>query len=116
MAYFPQTNAYIRAPRVNLPRPMSIDFFLDHTNLVRGQLHVVSATGGRAQTAKPMPNGCLAELRIGSESGTIRGIAEMLPGRETVHGWVQPFKFVALGDDDYDSLRRVISSGAAGSA
>jgi hypothetical protein len=92
---------------------MSIDFCLDQKNLVRGDLQVVSATGGRAQTAKPVPNGCIAELRIGSDSGLIRGIAEMLPGRQTIHGWVQPFRFVALGDEDYDSLRKVLNAGSA---
>ena len=92
---------------------MSIDFCLGQQNLVRGHLHVVSATGGRAQTAKPVPNGCIAELRIGADAGMIRGIAEMLPGRQTIHGWLQPFRFVALGDEDYDSLRKVITSASA---
>ncbi len=113
MAHFPQTNTFVRAPRINFRRPLSIDFCLDQKNLVRGDLHVVSATGGRAQTPKPVPEGCLAELRIGSESGMIRGIAEMLPGRQTIHGWLQPFRFVALGDDDYDSLRQVLKTGSA---
>lgn len=113
MAHFPQANSFVRAPRLNLRRPISIDFCLDQKNMVRGDLHVVSTTGGRAQTAKPVPEGCLAELRIGSESGLIRGIAEMLPGRQTIHGWLQPFRFVALGDDDYDSLRKVLNAGSA---
>lgn len=78
--------------------------------MVRGDLHVVSATGGRAQIGKPVPEGCLAELRIGTEAGLIRGIAEMLPGRQTIHGWLQPFRFVALGDEDYDSLRKVLNT------
>jgi hypothetical protein len=112
MAHFPQTNAFVRAPRVNFRRPLSIDFCLGQKNLVRGDLHVVSTTGGRAQTVKPVPEGCIAELRIGSEQGTIRGIAEMLPGRQTIHGWLQPFRFVALGDDDYDSLRKVVHTAA----
>jgi hypothetical protein len=113
MAHFPQMNPHIRAPRINLRRPLSIDFCLDQKNLVRGDLHVVSSTGGRAQTVKPLPNGCLAELHIGAESGMIRGIAEMLPGRQTIHGWLQPFRFVALGDDDYDTLRQVLKAGSA---
>ena len=74
---------------------------------------MVSTTGGRAQTVKPVPNGCLAELHIGADGGTIRGIAEMLPGRQTIHGWLQPFRFVALGDDDYDCLQHVVKTGSA---
>jgi hypothetical protein len=113
MAHFPQTNAHVRAPRINLSRPVSIDFCLGQQNLVRGELHVVSATGGRAQTAKPVPDGCIAELHIGADQGMIRGIAEMLPGRQTIHGWLQPFRFVALGDEDYDSLRKVLGAASA---
>lgn len=48
------------------------------------------------------------ELRIGTGDGVIRGLAEILPGRSTIHGWSQPFKFVALADDDFISLQRIL--------
>jgi hypothetical protein len=89
---------------------MSIDFRHEESGIVRGDLQVVSTTGGRAQTKKPVSPGVLVELRIGTGEGVIRGIAEILPGRTTVHGWSQPFRFVALGDEDYDSLRKVMAS------
>jgi hypothetical protein len=92
---------------------MAVDFCLDQKNLVRGDLHVVSTTGGRAQTPKPVPEGCIAELRIGSDGRVIRGIAEMLPGQQTIHGWIQPFRFVALADDDYEGLKNMVSAGSA---
>jgi hypothetical protein len=88
---------------------MSIDFRVDERGIVRGHLYVVSSTGGRAQTAKPVNAGTLVELKIGSQVGTIRGIAEMLPGYQTINGYFQPFKFVALGDEDYDSLKKVLA-------
>lgn len=109
MAHFPQTNAFVRAPRVSLRRPMSIDFRLDEKGLVRGHLYVISTTGGRAQTPKPVTPGALVELRIGSQSGLIRCIAETLPGYQTINGYFQPFRFVALGDEDFESLRKVIA-------
>lgn len=108
MAHFPQTNASVRAPRVTLRRPMSIDFRLDQSGIVRGNLHVVSSTGGRAQTTKPVAPGILVELRIGTGEGVIRGIAELLPGNQIISGWLQPFRFVALGDEDYEKLRNVL--------
>ncbi len=89
---------------------MSIDFRFDQKNMVRGHLQVVSATGGRAQTPKPVTPGLIAELRIGTGTGIVRGIAELLPGHQTIHGWYQPFRFVALGDEDYDCLSRVLQS------
>lgn len=108
MAHFPQTNASVRAPRITLRRPMSIDFRLDQSGIIRGNLHVVSTTGGRAQMTKPVTGGTLVELRIGSGEGVIRGIAELLPGNQIINGWLQPFRFVALGDEDYERLRSVL--------
>jgi hypothetical protein len=113
MAHFPQTNAAVRAPRVSLRRPMSIDFRLEESGIVRGNLHVVSSTGGRAQTTKPVSGGTLVELRIGTGEGVIRGIAELLPGNQIISGWLQPFRFVALGDEDYEKLRLVLRSAIA---
>ena len=108
MAHFPQTSNFVRAPRITLRNPMSIDFRHELSGIIRGNLHVVSTTGGRAQTKKPVGAGTLVELRIGTGEGVIRGIAEILPGRSTVHGWSQPFKFVALADEDFVSLQRVL--------
>ncbi|HWR15607.1 MAG TPA: hypothetical protein VN577_12315 [Terriglobales bacterium] len=110
MAHFPQTNSSVRAARVSLRRPASIDFRVDDKGIIRGNLYVLSATGGRAQTSRAVEPGSLVELRIGSDSGTIRGIAELLPGSQTVNGWVQPFRFVALADEDYESLRKIIAA------
>jgi hypothetical protein len=92
---------------------MSIDFRLEERGIVRGNLHVVSSTGGRAQMSKPVKAGTLVELRIGTGDGTIRGIAELLPGNQIVSGWLQPFRFVALGDEDYEKLRQILRVAAA---
>ena len=110
MAHFPQTNTFVRAPRVTLRRAVSIDFVLSEQAIVRGELAVVSTTGGRARTSKQLSPGGLAEIRIGANHGIIRGIAEVLPGYQTIHGWLQPFRFVAIDDPDYDSLKQVISA------
>jgi hypothetical protein len=112
MAYFPQSVPSTRSPRVSLHRPIPVDFRLE-SGMIRGDLHVVSATGGRARTSKPLGAGSVVELCMGTKDGPIRGIAEMLKARQMIHGWVQPFRFLALADDDFDRLRRVIQSGVA---
>jgi hypothetical protein len=106
MAHFPLV-ASTRSPRVSLPRPIPIDF-RHESGLVRGDLHVVSATGGRARTAKPVGAGSVVELMMGTPDGPIRGIVEMLKARQMIHGWVQPFRFLALADEDFDRLKKVI--------
>jgi hypothetical protein len=107
MAHFPQTIASTRAPRVSLQRPIPIDFRLED-GMVRGDLHVVSATGGRARTPKPVHAGAVVELRMGTSEGPVSGIVEMLKARQMIHGWVQPFRFLALADEDFDRLKKVI--------
>ncbi|MGZ4788826.1 MAG: hypothetical protein ACXVZX_09925 [Terriglobales bacterium] len=109
MAHFPQTIASTRSPRVSLQRPIPIDFRLDD-GMVRGDLHVVSATGGRARTPKPVVAGSVVELRMGTSEGPVSGIVEMLKARQMIHGWVQPFRFLALADEDFDRLKKVLSS------
>jgi len=76
--------------------------------MVRGDLHVVSATGGRARTPKPMGAGSVVELMMGTPSGPVRGIVEMLKARQMIHGWVQPFKFLALDDEDFTRLKKLM--------
>ncbi len=78
--------------------------------MVRGDLHVVSATGGRARTSKPVVTDSIVELMIGTPAGPVRGIVEMLKARQMIHGWVQPFRFLAMDDDDYGRLKKVIES------
>jgi len=78
--------------------------------MVRGDLHVVSATGGRARTPKPVVAGLVVELMMGTPAGPVRGIVEMLKARQMIHGWVQPFRFLAMDDEDYEKLKKVVSS------
>jgi len=107
MAYFPQTVASTRSPRISLHRPIPIDFRHEE-GMVRGDLHVVSATGGRACTPKPMVAGAVVELKMGTSAGPVRGIVEMLKARQMIHGWVQPFRFLALADEDFERLQKVL--------
>ena len=107
MAFFPQAVASTRSPRVSLQRPIPIDF-RHESGMVRGDLHVVSATGGRARTSKPVVAGSIVELMMGTPEGPVRGIVEMLKARQMIHGWVQPFRFLALNDEDFDRLKKVM--------
>jgi len=111
MAYFPHTIASTRSPRVRLQRPIPIDF-RHESGMVRGDLHVVSATGGRARTSKPVATGSVVELLMGTKEGTVRGIVEMLKARPMIDGWAQPFRFLALADEDFDKLRKVMHGSA----
>ena len=79
----------------------------------KAKLQTVSVTGGLLRLAKSLSEGDFVEVAFQTQSGPVRGMAEMLtPVRATTDGSLQPFRFVALGDDDHRALRMVVDSAA----
>ena len=55
---------------------------------------------------RSLGQGAFVELAFQTQSGPVRGMAEMLtPMRKNTNGVLQPFRFVALDDDDNRRLR-----------
>ena len=55
---------------------------------------------------RSLGNGSFVELAFQTQSGPVRAMAEILtPMRKTTDGVLQPFRFVALEDDDHHRLR-----------
>ena len=55
---------------------------------------------------RPLEAGDFVELAFQTQSGPVRGMAEILSTtRKSVDGVLQPFRFVALEDDDHRRLR-----------
>ena len=62
-----------------------------------------------------MPNelsaGDFVEIAFHTRSGAVYGMAEMLaPMRDIPSACLQPFRFVALGDQDHSKLRMALDS------
>jgi len=77
----------------------------------KARLQVVSSTGGLLQLTKALAGGDFVEVAFQSHSGSVQGMAEMLDPVRSVPGSVfQPFRFVALGDEDHEILGRMIES------
>jgi hypothetical protein len=108
MAYFPQPDPRVRAPRVRLPDKGKVKFSLDG-NLIPGVLHMLSATGGVAQFPGAVRAGELAELQIECNSGVIIALVEVLSPLKGSAASMRPFRFVALGDEDQQRLSTVIT-------
>jgi hypothetical protein len=51
---------------------------------------------------QPLSQGDLVELAFQTNSSTVHGMAEMLP---PVDRLLQPFRFIALDDEDHRALR-----------
>ena len=77
----------------------------------RGKLFSISVTGGLLKLAKPLSQGDFVEIGFQTKVGTVIGMAEMLPPtRKAIDGTLQPFRFIALGDDDHRNLRMALQS------
>jgi hypothetical protein len=111
MTYFPQPNPSKRARRVKLPGSVVVEVRLEGSRPVRAKLHELSTTGGLLVLAKALEQGVFVEVAFQTGHGIVRGMAELLSARrESKSGCLQPFRFVALEDEDHTRLRMTLES------
>jgi hypothetical protein len=72
---------------------------------VSGKLKVVSLTGGLLSVPHPVNTGSSAKLMFLTAAGMVLGSAEML---SPLSWGLQPFRFVALADEDEERLKTII--------
>jgi hypothetical protein len=109
MTFFPQPNPANRATRIKLSGSVLIAIRSQASGDVRGKLHVLSTTGGLCILTKPLEQGDFVEVALQTSKGAVRAMAEMLqPMRKSTSGCLQPFRFVALNDEDHTTLRMAI--------
>jgi hypothetical protein len=84
---------------------------LDDGQRSRGKLQTISATGGLLLLGQPLSQGDFVEIAFQTRLGPVQGMAEMLsPLNNFTKGCLQPFRFIALGDDDHRKLRMALDS------
>ncbi|MGA8618012.1 MAG: PilZ domain-containing protein [Candidatus Sulfotelmatobacter sp.] len=106
MTHFPQPHPSRRAARVQLGATVLAAIRLEDGRHAKAKLQTISATGGLLQLPHSLPQGDFVEVAFQTQSGPIRGMAEILtPMRKTTTGVLQAFRFVALEDDDHRRLR-----------
>ncbi len=60
---------------------------------------------------KALEHGDFIEIAFQTSSGQVHGMAEMLnPARQYSNGCLQPFRFIAIGDEDHRKLRMAVES------
>lgn len=113
MTHFPQVHPQRRSPRIQVGGSILALVMLEDGQRAKAKLQTVSVTGGLLRLAKSLGQGDFVEVAFQTQSGPVRGMAEMLtPVRLATDGALQPFRFVALGDDDHRALRMVVDSAA----
>ena len=109
MTHYPQSHPTHRATRVQHPAAALIK--LNDGQKAKGKIQIISVTGGLLQLSNALSEGDFVEVAFQTNSGNVRGMAEMLnPVRSAPGNVFQPFRFVALGDDDHQTLRMVVES------
>jgi hypothetical protein len=77
----------------------------------RARLQSISINGGLLQLQQQLSIGDFVEIAFHTRTGAIHGMAEMLrPMRNSASPIQQPFRFIALADDDHRKLRLALDS------
>jgi hypothetical protein len=106
MTHFPQPHPSRRAARVQLGDVVQAAIRLEDGRHAKAKLQSISITGGLLQISRSLSQGEFVEVAFQTQSGPVHGMAEILsPIRKTNDGVLQPFRFVALEDDDHRRLR-----------
>jgi hypothetical protein len=108
MTHFPQPHPSRRAARVQLGSSVLAAIRLEDGRRTKAKLQSISVTGGLLQMQHPLANGSFVELAFQTQSGPVHGMAEILGATRQSRegeGVLQPFRFVALEDDDHRRLR-----------
>jgi hypothetical protein len=111
MTHFPQPHSSRRAPRVQLGGAVPAAVVLDDGKHAKAQLQTISVTGGMLQMTRALERGDFVEIAFQTKSGSVSGMAEMLSvTRRAENGCLQPFRFIAIGDEDHRNLRMALDS------
>jgi len=106
MTYFPQPHPSRRAARVQLGDSVLAAIRLEDGRRTKGKLQTISATGGLLRLAHSLGQGDFVEVAFQTQAGPVHAMAEVLsPMRKMNDCVLQPFRFVALEDDDHRRLR-----------
>ncbi len=111
MSHFPQTHANRRSPRVHLRGSVAAAVLAEGGQRARAKLQSISINGGLLQLQQELSTGDFVEIAFHTRAGAICGMAEMLhPTRKVQSACLQPFRFIALADDDHRKLRMALDS------
>ncbi len=111
MTHFPQSNANQRSPRVQLYGSVAAAVLAGGGQRAPAKLQSISINGGLLQLQHELSAGDFVEIAFHTRSGAIHGMAEMLsPTRKFQSACLQPFRFIALADDDHRKLRMALDS------
>jgi len=99
-----------RAARTKLGGSVLALVLLPNGRQLRARIHQLSLTGGVIQVAQPLDEAIVVELAFHIHTNTVRTKAELLFPMWATQGWLQPFRFTALAEDDRSKLEKSLQS------
>jgi len=108
MANFPQLNRKIRAPRVNLRETASTTIQLENGRELWAKTLRISITGGLLELATCLDEGVTVNLTLHLSARTVRAKAATLFPMRARQGYLQPFRFTHLRDEECRTLETEI--------
>jgi len=105
MAKASLAKARSRAPRVKLAGTVLSLVCLQNGRQTRGKLHQLSVTGGLLHLEQPLDEGIKVEVIFHVGSSTVRSKAIMLFPMWATQGYLQPFEFADLGEEERGKLQ-----------
>jgi len=106
MTHFPQPHPSRRAARVQLGDSVLAAIRLEDGRRTKAKLTTISATGGLLRLPQSLGQGDFVEVAFQTQAGPVHGMAEVLtPMQKMNDGVLQPFRFVAIEDEDNRRLR-----------
>ena len=109
MPFISRSEARQRPARQKLTEPTPAVLRFASGNRVRARLQVISITGGLLFLSNVIDRGSLARLMFLTNHGAVLGTAEMLI---PITSSLQPFRFIAIGDDDQGRISNAVKFGA----
>jgi hypothetical protein len=108
MANFPQPRRKLRAPRVNLWGTASANIQLENGRELWARTLRISITGGLLELGTCLDEGVTVKLTLHLGERTVRGKAATLFPTHAAQGYLQPFRFTDLRDEECRTLETEI--------
>jgi len=90
--------------RVKLRGSVLVLVRLPNRRDVRAAIHQLSTSGGVIHIEKPLDEKLEVELVFHIDQTTVRGKAQMLFPMWATQGWMQPFRFLDLSEENREAL------------
>ena len=110
MSQFVQRQPPRRAPRANFRGEISAVIRLENGRQRSARVQKLSITGGLLELPAYLEERAWAGLSIYLGSGVVRGTAEMMFPMKCLSGYLQPFRFTSLGEEELHAIDREVTA------